>query len=421
MTADPVTQLVEARAPTIPGTQTLATVDIVIPVLNEERALPGCISTLAAFLGQGFPFPWTVTIVDNGSTDATWQIASDLAGEHEWLSAMRVGIRGRGAALKAAWRASRADIVAYMDVDLSTGLESLLPLVAPLASRRCEIAIGSRLMRGSRVRRSLKREVVSRIYNGMVRHGFGLRCSDAQTGFKAAWAAAVRPLLDVVEDDAWFFDSELLILAEHNGLRIHEVAVDWIEDMDSRVRVRRAAIDNLKGLTRVNKVIRTGRATADVPEIPELRPAHPQAVLGQPRAVKVAKYAAFGVIGIVSTILYTLLYVPLRAVTSPAEANLCALLLVGVCNTEANRHWTFGRRGGPRFILHLRAVALFACTYAMTTLAVVALRHSAPGSGRAAEIAVLILAYGLMTVLRFVVLDRWVFAARGSRGGPDAG
>src|SRR6266536_1418269 len=148
-----------------PGNRTTASVEIVIPVLNEERALPGCVATLSAFLGDDFPFPWSITIADNGSTDRTWEIASELAARNPRISARRLTVRGRGAAIKAAWRASTADIVAYMDVDLSTGLEGLLPLVAPLVSGHCEITIGTRLGRGSRIRRSLKREIVSRTYN----------------------------------------------------------------------------------------------------------------------------------------------------------------------------------------------------------------------------------------------------------------
>ncbi|MFD0472920.1 glycosyltransferase [Nonomuraea thailandensis] len=234
-----------------------ASVDIVIPVLNEERALPGCVRTLAAYL-DAFPLPWRITIVDNGSTDGTWRVAAALAGELERVHARRLDIRGRGAALRAAWQDSPADIVAYMDVDLSTDLDALFPLVASVASGHSEIAIGTRLAPGARTRRSLRREVVSRSYNALLRHGFGVRFSDAQCGFKAARTDVVRPLLGKVADDSWFFDTELLLLAEHNGLRVHEVPVDWIEDTDSRVRVVKTAIDDLKGLARVAWAISRG-------------------------------------------------------------------------------------------------------------------------------------------------------------------
>jgi glycosyltransferase involved in cell wall biosynthesis/putative flippase GtrA len=396
----------------------LATVDIAIPVLNEERALPGCIATLCEFLGREFPFPWRITIVDNGSTDGTWETAVDLAARYPQVSARRLNIRGRGAAVKAAWNSSDADIVVYMDVDLSTGLDALLPLVAPLATGHCEISIGSRLARGARTRRRLRREVISRTYNSLVRYGFGMRCSDTQLGFKAARLDAVRPLLERIEDDAWFFDTELLILAEHNGLRVHEVPVDWVEDTDSRVRVASAAIANLKGLARINRAICSGRATVEVPRVPNLRATHPDPILARPRAETLAKFASFAVIGIISTIVYTLIYLPARTAMPPAAANLLALVLVAVCNTEANRRYTFNRAGGPRFVLHLRAAVVFTATYLLTTLAVTAVTQRVPGAGPALEIGVLILAYGLVTVLRFVALDRWIFARRGDRRAP---
>ncbi|EME64708.1 glycosyltransferase [Amycolatopsis decaplanina] len=393
-----------------PASRTTATVEIVIPVLNEERALRGCITTLSAFLGDGFPFPWSITIADNGSTDRTWEIATELAERNPRISARRVPVRGRGAAIKATWGSSTADIVAYMDVDLSTGLESLLPLIAPLVSGHCEITIGTRLGRGSRIRRSLKREIVSRTYNAITRHVFGLRSTDTSAGFKAARREAVLGLLDAVEDDHWFFDTEMLMLAEHNGLRVHEVPLDWVEDVDSRVKVTQTAMGNLKGLVRVGRAIAAGKGRVDVPEIPQLRATHPDAVLAEPRAATLAKFLGFAVIGVISTVLYTLLYLPLRVPLTPAGANLVALVLVGVANTEANRRWTFNRGGGHRLGLHTRAAILFATTYLLTTLAVTGLHLIAPGSGPVVELLVLIVAYGLMTLLRFVALDRWVFA-----------
>ncbi|MEV0617364.1 glycosyltransferase [Nonomuraea sp. NPDC050404] len=257
-----------------------ATVDIVIPVLNEERALPGCVRTLARYLAD-FPLKWRVTIVDNGSTDATWPVATALAGEFEQVHARRLDIRGRGAALRAAWQDSPAEIVAYMDVDLSTDLDALFPLVAAVASGHSQIAVGSRLAPGARTRRSLRREVISRGYNALLRHGFGVRFRDAQCGFKAARTDVVRPLLVKIKDDSWFFDTELLLLAEHNGLRVHEVPVDWIEDADSRVQVLRTAIDDLKGLARVAWSMARGRARVEVGR-PEPTPTHPDPVLTRP-------------------------------------------------------------------------------------------------------------------------------------------
>ncbi|MFI7127624.1 glycosyltransferase [Nonomuraea sp. NPDC050153] len=377
-------------------------VDIVIPVLNEERALPGCVRTLSRFLGDGFPLPWRITIVDNGSTDATWPVANELAVEFEHVHVRRLDIRGRGAALRAAWQDSPADIVAYMDVDLSTDLDALFPLVASVASGHSEIAVGTRLARSARTRRSLRREVVSRAYNALLRYGFGVRFSDAQCGFKAARAEVVRPLMARVRDDSWFFDTELLLLAEHNGLRVHEVPVDWIEDVDSRVKIVRTAVDDLKGLARVAWSMSTGRARVEVAR-PEPTPTHPDAVLARPRAVTAAKFASFAATGIVSAILYALIYLPLRDMWSPAVTNFAALVLAGFVSAEANRRWTFHRRTA----MHVRAAALFLAGYALTTMAVLALPR---GAGRLAEVSVVAGAYCLLTLIRFTALDRWVFS-----------
>ncbi|MEO3886042.1 glycosyltransferase [Nonomuraea sp. B5E05] len=379
----------------------LAWVDIVIPVLNEERALPGCVRTLARFLDERFPLPWRITIVDNGSTDGTWGVATELAGEFDLVHARRLDIRGRGAALRAAWRDSPADIVAYMDVDLSTDLDALFPLVASVASGHSEIAIGTRLAHSARTRRSLRREVVSRAYNALLRYGFGVRFSDAQCGFKAARTDVVRPLMDKVEDDAWFFDTELLLLAEHNGLRVHEVPVDWIEDTDSRVRVVRTALDDLKGLARVAWSMSMGRASVAVRRS-EPRPTHPDAVVTRPRAVTLAKFLSFAAIGVFSVVLYTIIYLPLRDIWSPAMTNLGALVLTGIINIEANRRWTFRKRT----TVHFRAFLLFLANYALTTVAVLKVP---PGSGRLAEVGVVVATYCLLTLIRFTALDRWVF------------
>ncbi|WP_084773004.1 glycosyltransferase [Nonomuraea candida] len=360
-----------------------ASVDIVIPVLNEERALPGCVRTLARYL-DGFPLPWRVTIVDNGSTDATWPVASALAGEFERVHARRLDVRGRGAALRAAWQDSPADIVAYMDVDLSTDLDALFPLVAAVASGHSEIAIGTRLAPGARTRRSLRREVVSRGYNALLRYGFGVRFSDAQCGFKAARTDVVRPLMGRIEDDSWFFDTELLLLAEHNGLRVHEVPVDWIEDGDSRVRVVRTAVDDLKGLARVAWSMATGRARVEVHR-PEPTPTHPDAVLTRSRAAAVATFCSIACF----TLLYALAYLPLRHLWAPAAANLGALLLTGVAHVVAQRRAAGRRRRRTRS----GAALLLAATYVLTTTTVLALPA---GTGPPGEAGVAAATYCLL-------------------------
>jgi hypothetical protein len=138
-----------------------------------------------------------------------------------------------------------------MDVDLSTDLAALLPLVAPVLAGHSELAIGTRLGRGARVKRSFKRELISRSYNRLLRIALRARFSDAQCGFKAVRADVARELLPQVRDEEWFFDTELLVLAQRRGLRIHEVAVDWVEDGDSRVRIVPTALADLRGVARM--------------------------------------------------------------------------------------------------------------------------------------------------------------------------
>jgi glycosyltransferase involved in cell wall biosynthesis len=225
--------------------------DIAVPVLNEERALAASVRRLRAFVDDALPWPTQVTIVDNGSTDATGRLADDLAGDLAGVAVLHLAAKGRGRALRAAWSASRADVVAYTDVDLSTSLNALLPLVAPLVSGHSDLAIGSRLAPGADVVRGPKREVISRGYNLLLRSCLHNAFTDAQCGFKAARADVARELLPRVEDQGWFFDTELLVLAERRGLRIHEVPVDWVDDPDSRVHLLRTAVEDLRGVARL--------------------------------------------------------------------------------------------------------------------------------------------------------------------------
>jgi glycosyltransferase involved in cell wall biosynthesis len=227
-------------------------VDIVIPVLNEEKALPICLDTLKKFLFTDCPYPCRIVIADNGSTDRTPEIASYLSEESEEVSWMRIEARGRGRALKQAWLTSTADVVAYMDVDLSTDLSSFPDLVRSLYEENFDLAIGSRLMKGSLVRkRTIKREITSRCYNMIIKSMFLNKFSDAQCGFKAMTTQSARILLPKIQDNGWFFDSELLIVAEKCGFRIKDIPVTWVDDPDSRVNVIKTAKDDLKGLFRL--------------------------------------------------------------------------------------------------------------------------------------------------------------------------
>ena len=226
-------------------------IDIVIPVYNEERDLGPSVRRLHDYLGSEFPFPAVITIADNASKDGTLAVAQSLANELTRVRVIHLDKKGRGRALRAAWLQSDAAVVAYMDVDLSTDLRALLPLVAPLLSGHSDLAIGSRLARGARVKRGPKREIISRCYMLVLRLALGAHFTDAQCGFKAVRTSVAKQLLPLVKDEAWFFDTELLILAQRAGLRVHEVPVDWTDDPDSRVAIMRTAIEDLRGVVRL--------------------------------------------------------------------------------------------------------------------------------------------------------------------------
>ncbi len=231
----------------------MASVEVVIPVLNEERALPACVATLRAFLGERLKdHAWRITVADNGSTDATLAVAEGLVREHPGeLSVVHLDQRGRGRALRRAWLESDADIVSYMDVDLSTDLEAFPKLVSAIANDGYHVATGSRLSRGSHTTRSLKREAVSRSYNLIIRAMLWTRLADTQCGFKALSREAARALVPLVVNNHWFFDTELLLIAVKRGFRVKEVPVTWREDPDTRVKIVQTAMEDLRGLARL--------------------------------------------------------------------------------------------------------------------------------------------------------------------------
>jgi len=229
----------------------MTSVDIVIPVYNEEHVLADSVATLRKFLAQGFPYQYRIVIADNASTDGTLDVAQRLAQKQPDVASLHIPQKGRGRALRAAWLTSPADILSYMDVDLSTDLAAFLPLVEAIASEGYDIAIGSRLARGANIRRSVKREVTSRTYNVMIKGLFFTRFSDAQCGFKAASRRAVQQLVPLIENNEWFFDTEMLILAEKAGYRVKEIPVRWLEDPDTRVNVPKTVWEDVRGLLRL--------------------------------------------------------------------------------------------------------------------------------------------------------------------------
>jgi glycosyltransferase involved in cell wall biosynthesis len=222
-----------------------------VPVYNEQKILVQNIRTLHSYLTGNLPFPFVITIADNASTDGTLALARQVSAELPEVRTVHVDRKGRGLALRQVWSHSGADIVAYMDADLSTGLDAFLPLIAPLLSGHGDLATGSRLAHGATVARSLKREIISRSYNLLLRTVLSARFADAQCGFKAGRTEVIKTLLPEIKDDAWFFDTELLILAQRSGLRIYQVPVAWTEDPDSKVNIVDTALADLRGVARL--------------------------------------------------------------------------------------------------------------------------------------------------------------------------
>ena len=386
-----------------------AQVEIVIPVRNEERDLGPSVRRLCSYLDDNFPFAARVTIADNGSSDGTWALALTLADEFPAVRAVRIERPGRGGALRSVWSGSEADVYAYMDVDLSTDLNALLPLVAPLLSEHSDVAIGTRLARGARVIRGPRRETISRCYNLLLHASLGTRFSDAQCGFKAIRADAARALLPLTADTGWFFDTELLVLAEWAGLRIHEVPVDWIDDPDSRVNVLATALGDLHGIVRLGTGLARGTIAVPALRSDRLRPPGDDDRLA-------GQLARFLLVGVASTAAYVLLYLLLRGLAAAQVANALSLLLTAVANTAVNRRVTFGIRGRRHAGRQLlRGLIAFGVGLALTSGALAALYAVAPRPGRPAELTVLVAANLAATLVRFGLYRSWVF--RGTRKG----
>lgn len=394
-----------ARAP-IPARHPDPVLDVVVPVHDEEADLEPSVRRLHAHLRATFPYPFRITVADNASTDGTPRIAARLAAELAEVEWLRLAEKGRGRALRAAWSRSPAPVLAYMDVDLSTELTALLPLVAPLISGHSDIAIGTRLAPGARVVRGPRREIVSRCYNALLRSTLAVGFSDAQCGFKAVRREVAERLLPLVRDGEWFFDTELLVIAERAGLRIHEVPVDWVDDPDSRVDILATALADLRGIARLGRALTRGT----------LRPAELHPGPGAPPAGPAGQLWRFAAVGAVSTLGHLLLYAALRPATGAQAANALALLVCAVANTAANRRLTFGLRGRGGALRHqARGLVVFLLGLALTSGSLAALHHAAPGAAPATELAVIVTAGLTATLLRFLLLRSWVFGARPSR------
>src|SRR6476661_8151102 len=411
------------RAPV--DTRTTAPVlDVTIPVFNEERDLEECLRRLHAHLLDSFPHAFRITVADNASTDGTLKIAERLAREFPELAVVHLDEKGRGNALRKVWLASPSPVLAYMDVDLSTDLAALAPLLAPLISGHSDLAIGTRLTRNSRVVRGPKREFISRGYNLMLHSFMGARFSDAQCGFKAIRADVAQQILPYTVDNSWFFDSELLVLAERCGLRVHEVPVDWTDDPNSSVDIVKTALADMRGMARLSKDMVTGR----IP-VAELRaalargplPAASRSQEQSPGGSLFGQLVRFGTIGVASTLAYLVLFFLCRNLMDPQLANLLALLTTAVANTAANRRFTFGIAGGSDAARHhFEGLLVFGIGLALTSGAL-AFVHESTTPDRWLELVTVTAANLAATAVKFLLFRLWVFRGRPTDTAPAPG
>lgn len=384
-------------------------VDIVVPVYNEEKDIVICVERLVDFVSTQVPYTCRITLADNASTDTTLREAVQLAERFpDRVRVVHLEKKGRGRALNAVWSTSDARVCAYMDVDLSTNLNAFVPLVAPLLSGHSDVAIGSRLLPGSRVVRAPKREFISRSYNRILRVFMSAHFSDAQCGFKAITTRAAAQLLPHVYDTGWFFDTELLVLSQRVGLRVHEIAVDWIDDPHSKVDIISTATEDLKGCWRVRKSL--WRKEIPVKQLQDTigRPAYRQGVYSG----VVHQLLRFALVGVLSTVLYLVLFILARQSLNVQAANFVALALSAVFNVCANRAFTFQIKGSKKASTHYgQGMIVFVITAAITSGALALLNWKYPHRSTYVEVGVLTVANLLATVLRFVAY-RWIFTIR---------
>ncbi|MBT2551523.1 bifunctional glycosyltransferase family 2/GtrA family protein [Arthrobacter sp. ISL-5] len=391
--------------------------DVTIPVYNAERDLEECLRRLHAYLRDAFPHTFRITVADNASTDGTLKAAERVARELREVSVVHLDEKGRGNALRKVWLASPSPVLAYMDVDLSTDLAALGPLLAPLISGHSDLAIGTRLTRNSRVIRGPKREFISRSYNFLLQSLMGAHFSDAQCGFKAIRADIAQQILPHTVDNAWFFDTELLVLAEKCGLRVHEVPVDWTDDPNSSVDIVQTALADVRGMARLSKDMVSGR----IP-VAELRaalargplPAASRSQEQSPGGSLFGQLVRFGTIGVASTLAYLLLFYLCRNVMDPQLANLLALLTTAVANTAANRRFTFGIAGSSDAARHhFEGLLVFGIGLALTSGAL-AFVHESTTPDRWLELVTVTAANLAATGVKFLLFRLWVFRRRQS-------
>ncbi|WP_232668583.1 GtrA family protein [Pseudonocardia sp. TRM90224] len=367
--------------------------DIVIPIRDAASVPAATVRRLHAHLTRTFPFPFRITIAAGGSGAADPTSAAELQRDLPEVRFVHVGGDGRGAILRRVWSMSDADVVAYMDADLPVDLAGFLPLVAPLVSGHSDLATGNRPAHSS--------GVLARAIGFLLRVLLGVRVGDSQCAFKAGRADVVKALLPGVHDDRWFFDTELLCVAERHGMRIHEIPIDCLDDPGGSAETPQTLADMIRGVVAISR--RKMRGTFGV-----TIPAH----LGRPRppAGMGNQVVWFAVIGVASVVTHAGLFLTFRSVMPALAANALALGITGVLNTAANRRFTFGVRGRQDALRHQMEGGLtFLLSLTGTSLG---LLLAGSGLSRIAELAVLYLGDAVATVIRFVLLRYWVFGRR---------
>lgn len=370
-------------------------VDIVIPVYNEEHTIGRAVAMLTDYL-QDAPMRWNIIIADNASTDRTFEVATELAANTDHVKVVHLSQKGRGRALRQVWLDSNADVVSYMDVDLSTDLKAFYPLVMPLLVGHSDVAIGTRLHRNSNVIRGLKRESISRCYNLMLKLGLQASFSDAQCGFKAMRTDVAKQLLPYVEDNEWFFDTEMLVLAQAAGCRVNEVPVDWIDDPDTRVNIVDTAWKDIKGIVRMQRRLASGSI-----------PFHSLHLVKRPQSTG-GRILRFLAVGVASTILYTALFFIFGLLIQSIQvANFIALFISAIMNTIWNRSFTFRvDREKRKHVDVLIGIIVFFAGWISTSLA---LTFSANMGHDALLLQTVFVTFAniLVTVAKYFVLHFW--------------
>ena len=386
-------------------------VEVVVPAYNEAPNLEASVTRLRRYLDESFPFRTVVTIVDNGSTDGTPLVAQRLASTMDGVQALILARKGRGYALRTAWSASEAAVVAYMDVDLSTSLSALLPLVGSVLSGHSDLAVGTRLARGSRVVRGPKRELISRGYSHMVRLSLRSRVSDFQCGFKAIRRERALQILPLVDDDEWFFDTELIVTAERLGVRISETPVEWTDDPTSSVHIVRTALDDLRGIWRMARRRQPGPSRARTPNSAD-----------EPSQASAEQLLSFAGVGVLSTLSYLLLFAAAWSALGPWLANAVALAFCTLANTALHRSLAHrspadavGVAGRPSFVTVV--AALYGVSLLGTTGAI-AVAQALAGPSLVGDALAASLACCVAALLRFSLLRGWAFRPAPASRGP---